>query len=57
MEDKVFKVTSKSDKTTTCYVAAQDYAKAIAKLSSKESFNFLYGSGFTIEETNVNFIW
>lgn len=57
MEDKVFKVTSKSDKTTTCYVAAQDYAKAVAKLSSKESFNFLYGSGFTIEETNVNFIW
>lgn len=57
MEDKVFKVTSKSDKTITCYVAAQDYAKAVAKLSSEKSFNFLYGSGFTIEETNEKFIW
>lgn len=57
MKDKVFEVTAKSDKTITCYVAAQDYAKAVAKLSNEKSFNFLYGSGFTIEETNETFIW
>ena len=55
--NKVYKVTAKIDKSNSCYVAAKNYADAVTKLVAQDSFNFLYGSGFSIEETNETFVW
>jgi len=53
----IYKVTAKVDKSNTCNVAAKDYAEAVSKLIKSPSFEFLYGGGFTIEETNETFIY
>ena len=53
---KVFKVTQKGDSKSHCFVAALDYAQAVAKLVNQSNFEFMYGSGFTIEVTNETFI-
>lgn len=53
---KVFKVTQKGDLKSHCFVAALDYPQAVEKLVNQPNFDFMYGSGFTIEVTDETFI-
>jgi len=52
MEKKVYLVTSLTDNSNKCRVVANDYADAISKIQNGSSFMFIYGSGFSIKETN-----